>query len=336
MGPTSQSRSTISCRRGRAAARAGKPHTSPSNEPAAGRRHVSRAHLLQRRRWRRLTIRPPICLGRELPGRRRRAEHEKSQDTTARFPPTTNPLPETRRRSRHAPSLLQPPAVGGEDAGRAGAPLPLASPRHNGRRPRCLCCRRPLRRAEPWPSPPQQRPVSWSGAARKAVVAAGWTSSATRPPPARRMPPGGRWRRRPRFSHGRHRWGSEERAPLAMDLSDARKGVLERRRAQSHAQRDGRAEAGAVGDFLSLRRRGSGRRVGVRLASGLIGRQRAVAHPPSGVGSQPADAPQTRGRERERSCLSSTRCRRRSASRMAARVGRRPNRPSNRCGCRRR
>jgi len=145
-----------------------------------------------------------------------------------------------------------------------------------------------------------------------------------------------RWRRRPRFSHGRHRWGSEERAPLAMDLSDARKGVLERRRAQSHAQRDGRAEAGAVGDFLSLRRRGSGRRVGVRLASGLIGRQRAVAHPPSGVGSPPADAPQTRGRERERSCLSSTRCRRRSASRMAARVGRRPNRPSTRCGCRRR
>jgi len=145
-----------------------------------------------------------------------------------------------------------------------------------------------------------------------------------------------RWRRRPRFSHGRHRGGSEDRAPLAMDLSDARKRALVRRRPQSHAQHDGRRGVGGVGNVLHPRRLSGGRGVGVRLASGLIGRQRAVAHPPSGGGSPPADAPQSRGQERERACLFPTRWRRRSASCMAARAARRPNRLSNRCRCRRR
>ena len=189
MGPKSQSRSTTSCRRGRAAARGGQPHTSPSTEPAAGLRHVSGAHLLRLWRWRRLTHRPPIFKCRELPGHGRRAGNEKSQDTTARLHPTPNLLPATRRRSRHAPSLRQPPAVGETNATRAGAPLPPASPCHHGRRRRCHCGRCPPRRAQQWPLQPQRRPVSSCGAARQAAFAAGWTSSSSCPPPARRTPP---------------------------------------------------------------------------------------------------------------------------------------------------
>ena len=113
------------------------------------------------------------------------------------------------------------------------------------------------------------------------------------------------------------------------------------RRGKPFSRRVGRAPPPALRRRGARRRAGArrarplggGRRVGVRLASGLVGLQRAVAHPPGGGGSPPADAPQMRGRERQRACLSPTRWRRRSASRTAARVAHRPNRPSNRCGC---
>jgi len=139
MGPTSQSRSTTSCRRRRAAARGVQPHTSPSNEPAAGRRHVSLAHLLRLWRWWRLTHRPPICWCRELPGLGRRAAHEKKSGYY-RAPPshprpaagdktTQSPRPQPsrtarcRRIRRHTGGCAAPPRV--PLPPRPPTPLPL-------------------------------------------------------------------------------------------------------------------------------------------------------------------------------------------------------------------
>ena len=253
----------------------------------------------------------------------------KSQDTTARLPPTPNLLPATRRRNRHASIIRQTPAFGVQEATLAGAPPPPRPPattaadaaaaataarrrgRHSGphRRgggERQLAGRRgkPLwQRVGRAPPPALRR----RGARRRAG-----TRRQRRPRlqwGVRQKRRRRRWRRRPRFSHGRHRVGSEERAPLEMDLSAARKRVHGRRRSQSHAKRDGRGGEGRMGEIRYLRRLGGWRRVGLRLLRGRVGRQWAMAHPPVGEGSPPADAPRTRGRKRERACLSPTRWR---------------------------